>query len=106
MPQADVHIIHIRRHQGPSPGLPRRDKTDVRMRFLPFFLLLISGIGTCHARTICVFDMAGSQGPVMNSLKEYTLAARSRGVSLSLRAYTDERVAAEDFKAGQCEGFW
>lgn len=74
------------------------------MRFLPFFLLLISGIGTCHARAICVFDMAGSQGPVMNSLKEYTLAAQGRGVSLSLRAYTDERVAAEDFKAGQCEG--
>lgn len=74
------------------------------MTRLLFCLALLSGTAFCQAATVCVFDMAGTQGPVMNLLKEYALAARQQGISLTLRAYTDERVAAEDFKANQCDG--
>ena len=36
--------------------------------------------------------------------RDQALIARQWGADLKLRAYTDERVAAEDFKAGQCDG--
>lgn len=70
--------------------------------FIGIMLLLAASAG--QAQMLCVFDIAGAQGPVMSSLREYTLSARHWGASLSLRPYTDERVAAEDFKAGQCDG--
>lgn len=72
-----------------------------RTIFLPALLLWASA--AC-AQTICVFDMAGAQGPLMTAMREYTLAAKSWQADIKLRAYVDERVAAEDFKAGQCEG--
>lgn len=56
------------------------------------------------AQTLCIFDIGGAQGPLMTALREYTLAAKSWKTDLTLRAYVDERVATEDFKAGQCDG--
>lgn len=56
------------------------------------------------AQSFCVFDMAGKQGPVYGSMKEYAIAASRWGANLELKAYVDERIAAEDFKAGQCDG--
>ena len=55
-------------------------------------------------QTICVFDPVGTQGDAFNMMKDFRLTAAKWGTNLELRAYTDERVAAEDFKAGQCEG--
>ncbi len=40
----------------------------------------------------------------MSALREYTLTAKSWQADITLRAYVDERVATEDFKAGQCDG--
>ncbi len=51
----------------------------------------------------CVFDPIGANGPLFNQMKDYQLAALEWGVSLKLTPYTDERVAMEDFKAGQCD---
>lgn len=53
---------------------------------------------------ICVFDILGAQGDVSGMMKDYALAATKMGASLELKSYTDERTAAEDFKAGQCDG--
>lgn len=53
---------------------------------------------------ICVFDLLGTQGDVYAMMKDYTLAAKGWGADIELKAYTDERIAAEDFKAGQCDG--
>ncbi|MCG8672009.1 MAG: DUF6091 family protein [Pseudomonadales bacterium] len=53
-------------------------------------------------KTFCVFDIIGSQGPIFDIMKDYKLAALNWGVELDMKAYTDEKIAAEDFKAGKC----
>lgn len=55
-------------------------------------------------QTMCVFDLGGAAGPVYALMKDYALAAKEWGGDLELKAYTDERVAAEDLKAGKCDG--
>ena len=56
------------------------------------------------ANKICVFDVLGAQGDAYGLMKDYALAATKMGAAVELKAYTDERTAAEDFKAGQCDG--
>lgn len=53
---------------------------------------------------LCVYDPVGSQGEAFNMMKDFKLTAAKWGANLELKPYTDERVAAEDFKAGQCDG--
>ncbi len=53
---------------------------------------------------ICVFDPVGTQGEAFSLMRDFQLVAAKWGANLELKAYTDERVAAEDFKAGQCDG--
>ncbi len=59
---------------------------------------------SAHAQTMCIFDPLGAQGDNYAMMKDYVIAAKQWGVDLKLKPYTDERVAAEDFKAGQCDG--
>lgn len=54
-------------------------------------------------RSFCVFDPVGANGPLFAIVREFQPVAMQRGIRLDLRAYTDEKVAAEDFKAGQCD---
>lgn len=56
------------------------------------------------ANKICVFDILGAQGDAFGLIKDYALQATKLGAAVELKAYTDERTAAEDFKAGQCDG--
>ncbi|MGH8493021.1 MAG: putative solute-binding protein [Moraxellaceae bacterium] len=49
---------------------------------------------------ICVFDPAGKKGDLFDLAHEYLKAAGP----LQFRSYVDERIAVEDFKAGQCDG--
>ena len=57
-----------------------------------------------HAKqTLCVFDLLGTGGDVYAMMKDYSLAAAKWGADVDLKPYTDERIAAEDFKAGQCD---
>ena len=53
--------------------------------------------------TLCVFDPIGANGPLFDQMKDYKVAALEWGVDLKMVPYTDERVAAEDFKAGLCD---
>jgi hypothetical protein len=55
-------------------------------------------------QVFCVWDLLGEQGDAANMMKDYALAARSWGANLKLKVYTNEGVAADDFKAGQCDG--
>ena len=55
-------------------------------------------------RSFCVFDPVGANGPLFAIAKSFKPTAMRQGINLDLRAYTDEKVAAEDFKAGQCDG--
>lgn len=72
------------------------------MQAMALTLLLCSS--NALAQTLCVFDIAGAQGPLMTALREYALQAKAWKADITLRAYVDERVAADDFKAGQCDG--
>ncbi|MFP5430323.1 MAG: putative solute-binding protein [Gammaproteobacteria bacterium] len=56
-----------------------------------------------RAQTACVFDIMGAQGDIYALARDYALQVRRMGINLRLRPYTDERVALEDFKAGQCD---
>lgn len=56
------------------------------------------------ARTVCVFSLIGAQGELWELMTDYRIAAAGWGEDISLRLFTDERVAAEDFKAGLCDG--
>lgn len=52
---------------------------------------------------VCVWDPIGQAGQIFDAAKGYALAAQKMGVELKLKAYTDERVASEDFRVGQCD---
>lgn len=54
-------------------------------------------------RTFCVFDIIGANGDIYNVMKDYKTAAVDWGVNVRLKPYTDEKIAAEDLKAGQCD---
>lgn len=56
-----------------------------------------------NAPLLCVFDIVGKNGPAFGFARDYTLAAKAWGAEMRLEAYTDERLAAEDFKTGKCD---
>lgn len=63
-------------------------------------------MGTAQAaekKTFCIFDPVGSNGPLYNLMKESKTVALKMGVELELHAYTDEKIAADEFKAGLCD---
>ncbi|MBC7752340.1 MAG: hypothetical protein H7Z73_11620 [Candidatus Saccharibacteria bacterium] len=67
--------------------------------------LTMVAIGTsAQAQTICVFDVLGAQGDTYAMMKDYVVAAKQWDANITLKPYTDERLASEDFKAGQCDG--
>ena len=55
------------------------------------------------ATQMCIFDIAGRNGPAFNQARDYAIAAKTWGATLELTAYVDERLAAEDFKTGKCD---
>lgn len=56
------------------------------------------------AKKICIFDVAGESGPAFSRMKDFEIAAVDMGVKVDLEVYTNEKIAAEDFKAGKCAG--
>lgn len=68
-------------------------------------LLAIGGMTQAHAaQKLCVYDLLGTSGDIFNMAKDYAVAMQRNGVNLELKGYTDERVATEDFRTGQCDG--
>lgn len=65
-------------------------------------LLLLSS--AANAQVICVWDPLGEQGDAFSTMKDYALSARSWGAAITLKAYVNEGIATDDFKAGQCDG--
>ena len=74
------------------------------------FAVLTMGMTSAHANTssiipvrFCVWDPVGKTGPFMNFFKGTVAEAFRWGYELKLEAYTDEGVAANDFRSGQCD---
>ena len=51
----------------------------------------------------CIYDPSGSMGDAFNMAKDYRNSALGWGAEIELDPYTDEKTAAEDFKAGKCD---
>ncbi|HEX5373394.1 MAG TPA: putative solute-binding protein [Aquabacterium sp.] len=65
---------------------------------------LMSLAGTVSAKTtLCVWDVAGKTGDIFNAAIDYSVAMQKAGADMELKSYVDERVAVEDFRAGQCD---
>lgn len=54
-------------------------------------------------RSVCVWDIVGTHGDLFNAMKDFRIEAMKWGIDLQLKPYTNEKIAAEDFKAGQCD---
>ena len=54
-------------------------------------------------KKLCVFDVSGKNGDIFNLMKDYQAKALEWGVKFEMKPYTDEKIAAGDFKAGQCD---
>ena len=54
-------------------------------------------------KNLCIYDPIGANGPIYAQMKDYQIAATEWGVNFQLKAYNDERVASEDFKAKTCD---
>lgn len=53
--------------------------------------------------SVCLFDILGKNGDVYSRAKDLTLLARRWNVFVDIQVFMDERITAENFKAGQCE---
>jgi len=56
-----------------------------------------------NANKVCVFDILGAGGDVYGMTKDWALASKGMGVEWHLEAFTDEKIASENFKTGQCQ---
>jgi len=65
-----------------------------------FFTLTSYGL---EKKTICTWDPVGVNGPVITFFNDLVPKAINWGLELEFRAYTDEKVASNDFKAGVCD---
>jgi hypothetical protein len=75
------------------------------VQFSLFTLSLVWSLQTFAANpVICVFDPVGKQGDAFSMMQDFKLEIAKWGVTVDLRAFTDERVVAEDLKANQCDG--
>jgi hypothetical protein len=52
---------------------------------------------------VCVWDVAGKTGDVYAQATDYAITMQKQKVDIELKGYVDERVAVEDFRAGQCD---
>ena len=53
--------------------------------------------------SVCLFDILGKNGDVYSRAKDLTLLARRWNVFVDIQVFMDERITAENFKAGQCD---
>jgi len=65
---------------------------------------LLACVTSAHAQKLCVFDPLGTQGDGFAFMKDYALAAKQWGADITLKAYTDDQQANDDFKDGKCDG--
>ena len=69
--------------------------------------LLLAGATSSHASTIerkvCVFDIAGNMGPMMQAMRDWRAAAVGWGLNAELIPFTNEGIAAEELRAGRCD---
>ncbi len=69
-------------------------------------IVLLAGAdqaAAAESKSLCVFDPGGASGDLFVKMQQYQNQAATWGVSLDLKAYTDESVAASDFRNKKCD---
>lgn len=77
-------------------------KQELSARILAF-RQLYPDIQNTAPRSICVWDPVGKTGPIYNLAFDRSTLMMQLGISIDLKAYTNEGVLTEDLKAGQCD---
>ncbi|WP_231878385.1 putative solute-binding protein, partial [Oleiphilus sp. HI0117] len=78
--------------------------TAQKILFTAVIFLFSTLASALEKKTICTWDPVGKNGPVMTFYSDLKPKAIAWGLDLEFIAYTDEKVAANDFKAGVCDG--
>lgn len=76
------------------------------LRFTLLILLMTAGVNSyaeLQQRQFCIYDPLGANGSLFGLMKDYKTNALEWGVDFKLRAYSDEKIAIDDFKANQCD---
>lgn len=97
-------MTSLRTTQAPrTPHLRRGLRTLAALALRTFALCALSNAAWASP-SLCIWDPIGTGGQIFDASRTYALAMQKHGVDIRLKAYTDERVAAEDFRVGQCDG--
>ena len=64
----------------------------------------LSQLALANKIDLCVFDVAGTNGDIMNIIKDYTLAAKQWDVEIRSKVYTSLVKAQQDFDQKRCNG--
>jgi len=73
--------------------------------FMAFLLLTGLSTGASAANNIvCVYDPLGTTGDLYRELTDFRIELSKIGADVELKTYTNEAVATEDFRSGQCDG--
>lgn len=81
----------------------------MKKRIISFCLFTLGALclaGNAFAgepRTLCVYDPSGANGDAFATMKDYQVAASEWGIDFTLKPYTNEKTAADDFKADKCD---
>ncbi len=78
--------------------------TPIKLLISSALVLFASFSYALEKKSICTWDPVGKNGPVMTFYSDLVPKAINWGLDLEFIAYTDEKVAANDFKAGVCDG--
>src|SRR5699024_2024348 len=90
-----------------EPPMKRSVIPTIGVLLLSLLLLAISALQPAAAapmqRTLCIYDPLGANGMFYQSLESYLIQAREWGIAFEPIPYTQEAVAAGDFKSGKCD---
>jgi len=78
------------------------------MRIVSIFVALLSitfgpNALALEKKSFCIYDPVGKTGPSMTFLADLVPKSIAWGLDVTLKPYTDEKVASNDFKAGICD---
>lgn len=98
-------------HAGLSPfDVEVNDTAMNTLRKLNRWVVLCAGLcfalSSQAAQRLCVYDPLGANGYLANMMKDYAIAMQRNGVFFDVKTYTNETLAVEDFRVGQCDAFW
>ena len=73
------------------------------LKLLSMMTMLTTTATSYASQKLCVFDPLGTQGDAYFFMKDYAIAAKQWGADITLKAYTDDAKANDDFKLGKCD---